>query len=217
MFRPHRGRANAAAQTRQAPARRLLASAIASVTALALFAAAGAQASTITIGSVLPPGSTPTEFGQVQTFFNTALPEKGANLVSPVNGAIVRWRVQGAEGGPFFLRVLRPNGSGGYSAMGTSNPATPSGTGLQTFNTNLPIHAGDLIGVDPSNATDKIGVADVAGASYGFVFPPPFDGATVAPSGTVSGKEIELSAEVQPTRRSAGSNPTSARSPAAPR
>ncbi|HEX5375689.1 MAG TPA: PASTA domain-containing protein [Solirubrobacterales bacterium] len=135
----------------------------------------------------------------MQTFFNTALPEKGANLVSPVNGAIVRWRVQGAEGGPFFLRVLRPNGSGGYSAMGTSNPATPSGTGLQTFSTNLPIRAGDLIGVDSSNGTDKIGVADVAGASFGFVFPPPFDGATVAPSGTVSGKEVELSAEVQPT------------------
>jgi hypothetical protein len=168
------------------------------VTALALCAATGAQASTITVGSVLPPGSTPTEFGQVQTFFNTALPEKGANLVSPVNGAIVRWRLQGAEGGPFFLRVLRPNGSGGYSAMGTSNPAKPSGAGLQTFSTNLPIRAGDLIGVDPSNPTDKIGVADVAGASYGFVFPPPFDGATVAPSGTVSGKEVELSAEVQP-------------------
>lgn len=199
MFRPHRGRATGAAQIGQAPARRLLASAIASVTALALFAAASAQASTVTIGSVLPPGSTPTEFGQVQTFFNTALPEKGANLVSPVNGAIVRWRVQGAEGGPFFLRVLRPNGSGGYSAAGTSNPATPSGTGLQTFSTNLPIRAGDLIGVDPSNATDKIGVADVAGASFGFVFPPPFDGATVAPSGAFSGKEVELSAEVQPT------------------
>lgn len=199
MFRPHRGRVNTAAQTRHALARRLLTSAIASVTALALFATAGAQASTITIGSVLPPGSTPTEFGQVQTFFNTALPEKGANLVSPVNGAIVRWRVQGAEGGPFFLRILRPNGSGGYSAMGTSNAATPSGAGLQTFSTNLPIRAGDLIGVDPSNATDRIGVADVAGASFGFVFPPPFDGATVAPSGTASGKEVELSAEVQPT------------------
>jgi hypothetical protein len=190
---------NAAAQTRRALAKRLLTSAIATASAFALIGATGAQASTITIGSVLPPGSTPTEFGQVQTFFNTALPEKGANLVSPVNGAIVRWRVQGAEGGPFFLRVLRPNGSGGYSAMGTSNQATPSGPGLQTFSTNLPIHAGDLIGVDSSNGTDKIGVADVAGASFGFVFPPPFDGATVAPSGTVSGKEVELSAEVQPT------------------
>lgn len=164
----------------------------------AAFLAPAAQASTITVGSVLPPGSVATEFGQVETFFNTALPEKGANLTSPVDGAIVRWRLQDAEGGPFFLRVLRPNGSGGYMAVGTSNPATPSGTGLQTFTANLPIKAGDLIGIDPSNATDKVGVVEAAGASYGFIFPPPFDGATVAPSGTVAGKEIELSAEVQP-------------------
>lgn len=165
---------------------------------LALTVPTVAQASTITVGSVLPPGSTPTAFGQVETFFNTALPEPGANLTSPVDGAIVRWRVLDLEGGPFYLRVLRPNGSGGYMAAGTSNPATPSGSGLQTFTANLPIKAGDLIGVDPTNATDKIGTVEVAGASYGFIFPPPFDGATVAPSGTVAGHEIELSAEVQP-------------------
>ncbi|HWA53976.1 MAG TPA: IPT/TIG domain-containing protein [Solirubrobacterales bacterium] len=152
------------------------------------------------MGSVLPPGSTPTEFKQVETFFNTALPEKGANLTSPVDGAIVRWRLQDASGGPFYLRVLRPNGSGGYMAAGTSNPVTPTGPGLQTFTANLPIKAGDLIGVDPTNpATDKVGVVEAAGANYGFIFPPPFDGATVAPSGAENGKEIELSAEVQPT------------------
>jgi len=165
----------------------------------ALLVATGAQASTVTVGSVLPPGAEPTEFGSVQTFFNTALPEKGANLTSPVSGAIVRWRMQNPVGGPFFLRVLRPNGSGGYMAAGTSNPITPSGTGLQTFTANIPVQAGDLIGVDPTNATDKIDVAKVAGASFGFIFPPPFDGATVAPSGSKPGKEIELSAEVQPT------------------
>ena len=75
----------------------------------------------------------------MQTFFNTALPEKGANLTSPVSGAIVRWRMQGAEGGPFYLRVLRPNGSGGYMAAGTSNPATPTNNELQTFTANLPV------------------------------------------------------------------------------
>jgi len=165
----------------------------------ALLVATGAQASTVTVGSVLPPGAAATEFKSVETFFNTALPEKGANLTSPVSGAIVRWRMQNPVGGPFFLRVLRPNGSGGYMAAGTSNPVTPSGSGLQTFTANLPVQAGDLIGVDPTNATDKIDVAEVAGASFGFIFPPPFDGATVAPSGSEAGKEIELSAEVQPT------------------
>jgi hypothetical protein len=169
------------------------------MSALALLAAT-AQASTITVGSVLPPGAAATEFKQVRTFFNTALPEKGANLASPATGAIVRWRMQEAEGGPFTLRVLRPNGTGGYTAVGTSNPVTPAaGGGLQTFTANLPVQAGDLIGVDPTSAEDKIGIVpDVAGASFGFIFPPPFDGATVAPSGSVAGQEIALSAEVQP-------------------
>jgi IPT/TIG domain/PASTA domain len=166
--------------------------------AWALVAATAAQAGTITVGSVLPPGSSATPLGQVATFFNTALPESGANLASPVSGAIVRWRMQDAEGGPFYLRVLRPNGSGAYTAIGTSNPVTPSGLGVQTFAANLPIKAGDLIGVDPTNDTDKIGISEVAGASYGFIFPPPLDTATVAPSGSVAGKEIALSAEVQP-------------------
>ena len=162
--------------------------------------ASAAQASTIAIGSVLPPGSVSTEFGQVQTLFNTALPEKGVNLVSPVDGAIVRWRVQGAEGGPFYLRVLHPNGSGAYKATGTSGGVTPTSTGLQTFSANLPVKAGDLIGVDPTNAGDKIGIAsEVAGAGFASIFPPPFDGAIVPPSGVEAGKEIELSAEVQPT------------------
>jgi len=172
---------------------------IAATSAVGLLAATAAQASTISVGSVLPPGSVAAEFKQVETFFNTALPEKGANLTSPVSGAIVRWRIQDPEGGPFYLRVLRPNGSGGYMAVGTSNPVTPAaGGGLQTFTANLPVKAGDLIGVDPTNTTDKIGIAEVPGASYGFIFPPPFDGATVAPSGTVAGQEVELSAEVQP-------------------
>jgi IPT/TIG domain/PASTA domain len=177
--------------------------------ALTLFVTGSAQASTVTVGSVLPPGSSPTAFGQVQTLFNTALPEKGASLVSPVTGVIVRWRVQGAEGGPFRLRVLRPNGSGAYAAVGTSGGATPSGAGVETFNANLPIRAGDLIGVDPAKSTDTIGIASVPSASYGFIFPPPIDGATVAPSGSSAGQEVELSAEVQPAPAVTSIAPTS--------
>jgi hypothetical protein len=168
------------------------------ICSLALLAGS-AQASTVTVGSVLPTTFASVKFEQVRTLFNTALPEKGANLSSPVSGAIVRWRVQGAKGGPLYLRVLRPNGKGAYEAVGTSLPAVPNGEGLQTFTTNLPIRAGDLIGVDPTNASDEIGVAEVPGASYAYIFPPPFNGSTVAPSGGVPGSEIELSAEVQAT------------------
>lgn len=165
--------------------------------AMALMAAS-AQAAVISVGSVLPKEFTPTEFTRVQTLFNTGLPQAGANLVSPVDGAVVRWRIQGASGGPFYLRVLHPNGKGAYEAAGTSLPATPTDEGLQTFSTNLKIKAGDVVGIDPTNATDKIGIAETSGASYASIFPTPFDGSVVAPSETFSGKEVELSAEILP-------------------
>jgi hypothetical protein len=160
--------------------------------------AASVQAAVIRIGSVMPEKFTPTEFTRVQTFFNTGLPETGASIASPVDGAIVRWQVQGASGGPFYLRVLHPNGKGAYEAAGTSLPATPTNEGLQTFSTLLKVKAGDLIGIDPTNPTDKIGVAEASGASYATIFPTPFDGTVVPPSETISGKEVELSAEVLP-------------------
>ena len=165
--------------------------------ACALFASA-AQASVIRIGSVLPEKFEATEFKRVQTLFNTALPEPGAVLSSPVNGAIVSWRVQGASGGPFFLRVLHPNGKGGYEAAGTSQGASPKGEGLEGFTTNLKIKAGDLVGIDPTNATDKIGVAEASGASYASIFPTPLEGSVAPSSASVSGSEVELSAEIQP-------------------
>lgn len=171
---------------------------VCAIGAWALAMANAAQASVISIGSVLPEGATSEPFKRVQTLFNTALPESGATLASPVNGAIVRWRVQGAVGGPFFLRVLHPDGKGSYEATATSQGATPSGTGLQTFSTNLKVQAGDLIGIDPSHDSDEIGFAAVAGAGYASIFPTPFDGSVHAPSETFSGKEISLSAEIQP-------------------
>lgn len=187
---------------------RRVAIAVACVASAMTMVATSAQAAVISIGSVLPKEFTPTEFTRVQTLFNTGLPQAGANLVSPVDGAVVRWRIQGASGGPFYLRVLHPNGKGAYEAAGTSLPATPTDEGLQTFSTNLKIKAGDLVGIDPANTTDKIGVAETSGASYASIFPTPFDGSVVAPSETFDGKEIELSAEVLPVPEVASITPS---------
>jgi hypothetical protein len=172
--------------------------AMALAVAWALVAAVSAGATTVTVGSVLPPTFKSTPFEGVRTQFNTTLPETGANLASPVNGAIVRWKMQGAVGGPFTLRVLHPNGTGAFTAVSASQSVKPNGTGIETFQTQLPIRSGDLIAVDSSNATDEIGVADVSGAGYGIFSAPPFEGATLAPSQTKAGQEIELAAEVQP-------------------
>jgi hypothetical protein len=179
------------------PVRRLT-MVIAVVAAACLAFAGSAQASVISIGSVLPEKFEQVEFVRPQTFFNTALPESGATLASPVNGAIVKWRVVGATGGPFYLRVLHPNGKGAYEAAGTSSGASPTDPGLQEFSTNLKIKAGDLIGIDATSGTDKIGIAEASGAKYETIFPRAVEGSVVPPTEPVSGKEIELSALVQP-------------------
>jgi hypothetical protein len=172
--------------------------AMALATAWALVMAVSAGATTVTVGSVLPPTFTSTPFEGVRTQFNTTLPETGASVASPVNGEILRWKVVGAVGGPFTLRVLHPNGAGAYTATGTSQPAKPNGPGIETFTAQLPIRSGDLIAVDSSNPTDEIGVATVPGSGYGIFSSPPFEGATNAPALAKSGQEIELAAEVQP-------------------
>jgi hypothetical protein len=178
--------------------RRLAITVLCAVSALVLAMATTAQASVIKIGSVLPDKWESKKVDRVETLFNTALPEPGATLASPVNGAIIRWSVQGAVGGPFYLRVLHPDGKGAYEASGKSAPATPAGTGLQVFETNLKIQAGDLVAVDPTADTDEIGVKTESGASYASIFPTPFPGTIAPPSKSFSGEEIELSAEVQP-------------------
>ena len=177
---------------------RIVVLAMALATAWALVAAVAAGATTVMVGSVLPPIFKSTPFEGVRTEFNSKLPESGANLGSPVTGAIVRWKMQGAVGGPFTLRVLHPNGYGAYTPSGASQPVTPSGTGIETFSAQLPIRSGDIIAVDSSNPTDQIGVAEVPGAAYGLFSQSPLEGTTLAASETKTDQEIELSAEVQP-------------------
>ena len=62
--------------------------------------------------------------GLAGTWTNTRL-APGANLTSPADGTIVRWRIVEATGGPFYLRVLTPVGGTTYTGAGTGPPADP--------------------------------------------------------------------------------------------
>ena len=130
------------------------------IAALALLSfGANARAATVTVGSPLTQPFIPEQFGKVLTVTNFGLPESEAHAFSPISGTIVRWRVLGAAGGPFRLRVLRYAGSSGLTGTGTSAPETPSGLGVQTFATNLPIQAKEFIGLDTNAPTDMLGLA----------------------------------------------------------
>jgi len=113
---------------------------------------------------------------------------------SPVNGVIVRWRLEGSFG-QFELRVLTPDGGSIYTGAGTSGPQTAIGTGLETFPADLPISAGQTIGLD-NLGSSNLGVAVTSGEA-GFWQPPLADGATSAAVLEVN-RELAFNADVQP-------------------
>jgi hypothetical protein len=157
--------------------------------------ASNAQAAIITVGSPLIGSFSPAVIGPGNTLFN----KKGPPVpVSPVTGVVVGWNITGAEGGPYYLRVLTPVGTTEFTGTGKSGPATPLTTGAQHFEALMPIKAGQMVAFDHTNASDKIGILAAAANEWGFFAAGPLaEGATAAP--TVStGLELGFNAEVQP-------------------
>jgi hypothetical protein len=164
--------------------------------ALGLLVPASAGAEVVTVGSPLTASFSPTLIGQPATFIDPALPELGANVTSPISGVVIRWRITQAIGGPFKLRVLTPGAGNIYAGAGTSAPQTPSSVATQTYATNLPIKAGQTIGVDNANASDQEGAAGVSGSAFAFFVPPLADGSSGTATGPSFGAEFGFNADV---------------------
>lgn len=140
------------------------------------------------------------------TYIQWSGSEPDSSYSSPVAGTIVDWRISsGSAGNKVALRVLRPVGGGKYMAVGTSATETVSGnpTTPDEFSTNLPVQAGDIIGLD--NSSDAlIFETGVLGAFPEFWTPQTTDGsaatAPTTPSGSSSnGYQLQIDAYVQPT------------------
>jgi hypothetical protein len=113
-----------------------------------LFAATAASAGVVTIGSPLKGSfSWPGEVTLPTTYVNARLADPTAPLVSPVDGAVIRWRLsEGFIGGPFQLEVIRPGGEGDWGVGGPLSAPVP-GSG-PSFATDLPIKKGEGIALN---------------------------------------------------------------------
>ena len=121
---------------------------VAAVAALALSGALlvpSAASGAVTIGSDLANPGSLTTCGEDCTVVQFALP--GRQVAAPFNGVIVRWRVRDSEGS-LKLRVVRPAAGGQGTGVATSAPATANLGVIPTFDTRLPVSAGDNIGID---------------------------------------------------------------------
>jgi hypothetical protein len=160
--------------------------------------AGSAGAAVVTIGSPIAGPVSEVTFSADMTVVNDRLGAPGAVLASPVTGAVIRWRVGGAEGGPLQLRVLTPNPGGTYAATGTSDPATPTNTQLQVFAAAVPIKAGQLIGLN-GKKDNKIGAIGNPASGFAKWEPPLAEGQALAPT-VISplGAELAFNADVLP-------------------
>jgi hypothetical protein len=170
------------------------------ITASCLWLADSAQAETVTVGSPLTQAFAPSAIGEIATIANTTLPEQGVSVVSPLAGQVMRWRVKGASGGPFYLDVLRPVGEG-YEVTAFSEGEKPASTGVETFpaGIGMPVLPGDLIAIRNSSSSDEIGTATpLMGAQFSAWKPPLERGEPLPPTQVGSGREIAFNADVQP-------------------
>jgi hypothetical protein len=175
---------------------RLLPALGAALLALA-FATVPAHAAT-TVGSPLSGGVFGTSFNPCSATC-TYLQYSGGALshTSPVHGVVVRWRVLAASAGsPVRLRILRPGG-GGFAGAGSSAQQSTTGGSLDTFETRLPIWAGDAVGLD-TVAAARVFAQAPASMDVRLIQPAPADGASGMPGGPLSSRDLQVNVDVEP-------------------
>jgi hypothetical protein len=165
--------------------KRLAALVVSTATALgALVTPAAAE--TVTVGASLssPPGFAGTgtcAFDDLMDRPCVIVPVKipgAANLTSPCEGTVVRFRLSGyvKPVNNYSIRVMRRNSTFGFTSLAKSAAVQIQQIGVNEYSTNLPIAAGDYIGVDFESSVENGGLNWVAGAGvYEQLVYKPFD------------------------------------------
>jgi hypothetical protein len=174
----------------------------------ALLVPAGAHG-TVTIGSNLATAPTSGIGGcgiALCTFAQNGLPasqQAAGGVTSPVNGNVVLWRIATTGGTqyPVAFRVVRRLSTGSiYTGVATSTTVTPPPSSTTPYPTQLPIKAGDLIGINccqsPSNYFGSAAPEAMAMLRWG---PALADGDPGRSPNGGGNLEITVNADIEPT------------------
>ena len=116
-----------------------------------------ATAETVTVGADLQTAVYANAFGcNVEGGCTDA--EEAPGFTSPISGTIVRWRVRDSSG----ALTLRTVGAVGSPIGPTIHPESSA---VETFSVNMPIEAGEAIGLDIAKLSGSIGVAEPGGTT----------------------------------------------------
>ncbi|HEX6667537.1 MAG TPA: PASTA domain-containing protein [Solirubrobacterales bacterium] len=165
--------------------------------------AASAGAKIVTVGSPLQQSFEPSACNLTPcTVIPTGFEDSSALVASPITGTVIRWRIfQAAPPFQYRLRLVDPLGLATFIGAGGSAPATPAGPGIETFQTQIPIQAGQQIGLDLP-ADGPIGfLQGGTTSSYAFIEEPPLgegETRTLGPGELENEGELAFNADVQP-------------------
>lgn len=181
---------------------------VAIATALVSLGLCASASAIVTVGSPLQGLAASSQCsGSPCTLIQTGLTEPGATAVAPVSGVVVRWNMLG--GSPLFgyrLRVLGRGGGPSFTGTGSSAAAFPTGPGVQTFSTSIPIQAGQFVGIDlPKGAPLTYG--NIPGTTYEGVAPTVPDGVAAPSFPGSSSFELGYNAEILPPPVATGISP----------
>jgi hypothetical protein len=169
--------------------------------------ASSANATLVTVGKPLTGTFTPSAAEPLSYIgVNTVLPAGASGqLVSPVSGVIVRWNLTGATGS-FRLDVLRQSGAN-FTLTSRGESVNPAGTGNESFAAQIPIAAGETVGLEVAPGS-KEGITTEPGATSVFWEPAINVGETKPPTGT-NPLLYGFNAEVLPPPTISSISPTS--------
>ena len=173
--------------------------ALVTVAALALTGSPASAA--VTIGSSLQID--PNDSGSIEaTYVQTSLPGGGI-VSSPIDGVITRWRMrgytQGATPAEILFRVMRPAGTGTFTAISSTSALLPTTLGTYEFPARVPIQSGDYIGLTqtPGN-TAFIDCDGCPGVGADEFFSGPFADNQTRSATPVNDELVPINANVEP-------------------
>jgi hypothetical protein len=182
-----------------------VATSIAGFLAVAAFPATGSGA--VTFGSDLTAEPNAGVGCLVASPCTVAQTAPSAQFASPIEGVVVRWRIKtdgDGAGSAVSFRVLHPAAAlGAFIGAGISTSiAMPAIAGVYPFDTRLPIHIGDRIGIDAPLDDLNVSPGPVAGRTLATWGPTLAEGgAGTVPNGPGPGAddwELLVNADVEP-------------------
>ncbi|HEX5608516.1 MAG TPA: PASTA domain-containing protein [Solirubrobacterales bacterium] len=174
--------------------------------------AASAGAKIVTVGSSLKQPFSSSACDAPCTVVPTRFEDTSALTTSPVDGTVIRWRfLQGSPGSQYRLRLVSRLAPATFFGATASAPVTPAGPGLETFPAQIPIQAGQYLGIDlPAGGLIGYYESAATASNYAFIQGPPLgDGETrtLGPSELDDEGELAFNADIQPAPTVSGYSP----------